>query len=357
MPVFLRLGSKLPITNCMRILSVMVLTLQMLLFVGVGLAQTSKSAPVKIIFDTDMDSDCDDVGALAMMHALADQGEVEILAAMTSSSNPWSLPCVDAVNTFFGRPDLPLGKYEGDVRPSASKYAQKISEHFPHDNGKGNHLTNAVALYRQILAQQPDHSVVILTVGDLSNLAALLKSNPGGGAPTGEQLVKSKVREWVCMGGNFIGKPAKDDLKLGNNNFTMDKPSSYFAAKHWPGLITFVGREIGSVPSGLKAGKRLSELPSDNIVRAAYEYYFGGKVQDRHVADQTAVLYAARGLRDYWEVENRGFMDIKPDNTFEWSYTADRHHYLLKRKVDGKPNDEMIEQVIEKLMMHLPGKR
>ncbi|MGV3754687.1 MAG: nucleoside hydrolase [Verrucomicrobiota bacterium] len=341
----------------MRILRLTTLILTILLYGVSAQAQSPKTAPVKLIFDTDMDSDCDDVGALAMLHALADKGEVEILGVMTSAANQWSLPCVDAVNTLFGRPDIPLGHYQGKVPATPSKYARQIAERFSHDQGKGNQVTNAVALYRRILESQPDGSVVILSVGDLSNLAALLKSDPGQDAPSGETLVKLKVREWVCMGGNFIGKPAKDDLKLGNNNFTLDKPSSHYAVTRWPGLITFVGREVGSVPSGLQAGKRLAELPKDNIVRAAYEYYFDGTVKDRHVADQTAVLYAVRGLRDYWDCEKRGYMDIQPDNTFLWRYEQDRHQYLLKRTVDGKPNDREIERVIEDLMMHAPMKK
>ncbi|HEY1171189.1 MAG TPA: nucleoside hydrolase [Verrucomicrobiae bacterium] len=328
-----------------------------LLFTPVSHAQAPKSEPVKIIFDTDMDSDCDDVGALAMLHALADKGEIELLAVMTSAANQWSMPCVDAINTFFGRPDLPLGRYNGKVPATASKYARQIAERFPHDKGTGNGLMDAVLLYHKILNQHPDQSIVILSVGDLSNLAALLKFQPEGNQAKGEQLVKSKVREWVCMGGNFIGRPAKDDLKLGNNNFTLDKPSSHYAVTHWPGLITFVGREIGSVPSGLQAGKRLAELPKDNIVRAGYEYYFDGVVKSRHVADQTAVLYAARGLSNYWDVERRGYMDIQPDNTFVWNYEKDKHHYLLKRTVDGKPNDREIEKVIEDLMMYQPKKK
>ena len=39
-------------------------------------------APVRIIIDTDMSTDCDDVGALCMAHALADLGECEILAVV-----------------------------------------------------------------------------------------------------------------------------------------------------------------------------------------------------------------------------------------------------------------------------------
>lgn len=36
--------------------------------------------PVKIIFDTDLGPDYDDVGALAFLHAMADSGKAEILA-------------------------------------------------------------------------------------------------------------------------------------------------------------------------------------------------------------------------------------------------------------------------------------
>ena len=39
--------------------------------------------PVKVILDTDMITDFDDVGALACLHALADAGECEILATVS----------------------------------------------------------------------------------------------------------------------------------------------------------------------------------------------------------------------------------------------------------------------------------
>ena len=52
------------------------------------LAGTMEAAPVKVIFDTDMANDCDDAGALAVLHALADLGEVEILATATNRKDP-----------------------------------------------------------------------------------------------------------------------------------------------------------------------------------------------------------------------------------------------------------------------------
>ena len=63
----------------------------------------TRSKPRSVIFDTDMDTDCDDVGALAMLHALADAGEVNILATVVSSKFAYSAPCVEAVNRYYGR--------------------------------------------------------------------------------------------------------------------------------------------------------------------------------------------------------------------------------------------------------------
>ena len=42
--------------------------------------------PVNLILDTDLGPDYDDVGAMALMHALADSGQVNILAVVSSLS-------------------------------------------------------------------------------------------------------------------------------------------------------------------------------------------------------------------------------------------------------------------------------
>jgi len=44
------------------------------------LLPSSSSAAVRLIIDTDMSTDCDDVGALCMAHALMSRGEVRALA-------------------------------------------------------------------------------------------------------------------------------------------------------------------------------------------------------------------------------------------------------------------------------------
>lgn len=312
--------------------------------------------PVKIIFDTDMETDCDDAGALAVLHALADNGECEILATMVSVKDPLSAAATNVINTYYGRPHLPIGTLKGPGVLEKSKYVKHLAEDFPHELASGDDAPDAAALYRDILEKQPDHSVTIVTVGYMANLKNLLQLPASGERVSGADLVKAKVAKWVCMGGNFIGNPPKDDLKLGNVNFQRDASSALFTINHWPvgGEIVFVGREIGSVPSGLTIGESLAKMPLTNPVRMAYFHYFGAQ-KSRHVADLTTVLYAVRGLRDYWEIQTKGYMDLQPDMKFEWKFDQDRQQsYLLKKKTDGKPNDRHIERVLDELLIQTP---
>lgn len=63
----------------------------------------------RIIFDTDMIEDFDDVGALACLHALADAGECEILATISSTRGNASVAAIEVINGYYGRGGLPVG--------------------------------------------------------------------------------------------------------------------------------------------------------------------------------------------------------------------------------------------------------
>ncbi|MCK5206979.1 MAG: nucleoside hydrolase, partial [Cyclobacteriaceae bacterium] len=192
---------------------------------------SKKASPVKLIFDTDMDSDVDDVGALAMLHAMMNNGEVEILAVMVSSTCPGSAACIDAINTYYGRPDLPIGVKKGNGVNRDVGFVSKVANKFPQDIGSSANAPDAKVLYRQILAGLPDKNVKILTVGYLSNLEDLLKtSGDSYSSLNGRDLVDSKVTEYVCMGGKY-----PSDLSYqGNGNFEPDGKAVKYVNQHWP---------------------------------------------------------------------------------------------------------------------------
>lgn len=310
-------------------------------------------APVKIIFDTDYDTDCDDPGALAVLHALADRDEAEILATVASGRNPQSPAAIDVVNTYYGRPDIPLGMPRKGPG-GKSRYTEGLAARFPHDT-RPEDVPDAVSVYRRILAGRPEPGVVIVTVGYTTNIAALLKSGPDIHSPlTGPELVKRSVSSWVCLGGNFFG------TETTNPNFTTDSAATIYAVDHWPVNLTFVGREIGSHPSPLRAGKVLADTPADNPVRVAYELFTGVPVRAHHCADLTAVLYAVRGLRDYWDIETRGYLHFIGDRcALEWRRDSDKNQAYLIPKGGWKTytNKTEIIKTLDTLLAQAPKLR
>jgi hypothetical protein len=287
-----------------------------------------------------------------VLHSLADLRECEILATLTSVRDPKSAATVDAINRYRGRPDLPLGIVKGEGVLEKSKFVSQIAAEFPNRVKSADDIPNAVLVYRDVLEKQRDHSVVIVTVGYLTNLSNLLRLPAGDGHLSGLELIKGKVAKWVCMGGNFIGNPPKDDLKLGNVNFQRDAASAHHVIHRWPTEIVFAGREVCSVPSGLTIGEALATTPADNPVRRAYELYFGGKARNRHVADLATVLYAVRGVSDCWDISQPGRMELRPDMTFDWLFTSDgRQRYLLKKRINGGTTDRHVEATLNALLI------
>jgi hypothetical protein len=309
-----------------------------------SLAPVCAAQPVQIILDTDMQTDCDDVGALAVLHALADRGEAQILGTIVCVLNPWATPCTDAVNTFYGRPDLPLAALKGtDGVNLPSKFAEGIAKSFPHDADAAS-VPDATLLYRQLLTKAAEQSVTILSVGYMTNLALLLNSPADDVSPlTGRELIRRKVKTWICMGGNF----PDDELKTGssdNVNFRRHPNSAIECISDWPGPIVFVGREIGH---SMRAGERLNEAPTTNPVRRAYELYFGGAPKDRHCADLAAVLYAVRGLGEYWDLHSTGSVSFTTEDArFRWLASPDKEQAYLLRKMDPDAIDELLEDLM-----------
>ncbi len=304
-------------------------------------------ALVRLIFDTDLQGDVDDVGTVAMLHALADQGEVDLLAMGVSCKNPWSPLCLDALNTYFGRPDIPLGVVRGEAFLSPSKYARQIAEEFPHRLKSADDAPDAVQVYRKVLARAKDKSVVMLSVGQLTNLARLLKSPPDSLSELpGEQLVAAKVKAWVCMGCTFpTGREA---------NIYHDVLPAKYAIEHWPTHVTFSGFEIGR---RVMTGGRLKSLPPTSPVRRAYELFNG--IKPHYSYDQTAALFAVRGLdgslSNLWNLSTTGHCTVDSNGVNTWTTTPgpnDNHAYLIK-----KAPPEEVAAVIEALMMWQPEKQ
>ncbi len=305
--------------------------------------RNSDNNPVKIIFDTDMAGDVDDVGALAALHAMADLGEVEILGVMASATYPFTLLCVDRINTYFNRDFIPVGQLKGSgFNRGSSFYAQNIAEEFSGTLQSAGDAPDAVDQYRKILSQQPDNSVIFLTVGFLTNLRNLIISEPDMNSNlTGKELIKQKVRLWVCMGGHFPkGREA---------NLRVDPEASEEAINNWPTEIIFCGWE----PGKMNTGDSILYLPETSPVRRAYESF--GRIPHKSW-DQVATLYAVRGIDNgpfahHWKLSGPGQIIVdKNDGSNTWKEDSHgTHRHLIQIGLDKE-----IAREINALMMYLP---
>jgi hypothetical protein len=303
---------------------------------------------VKLVLDTDMDSDVDDAGALAVLHALARRGEVQILAVMVSGLNRYSPGCVDAINTFHGRPDLPIGQAKGVGVDSPSRYARQISQEYPNDVDP-DAIPDALDLYRETLAGQGDGEVVITTVGDLTNLENLLKSGPDAHSPlSGLELVRRKVRRWVMMAG------ALPNVREERNCCNLGKApprTGVWTIRNWPGELTWVGYDDG-VRTG---GARIRDgSTSANPVRRAYQLFndFAGRAS----SDLVAALYAVRGDGELFSRHQHGSSRLTPlgdpdafdaGMRIEWvAETDDPRESFVRRRIDGARLAQILDGLI-----------
>jgi inosine-uridine nucleoside N-ribohydrolase len=303
--------------------------------------------PIRIIFDTDFGPDYDDVGAITLLHAFADSGYIRILATMASSKHKNVAAALNVFNTYFNRSDIPIGVVSGNGLDLGDRqhWTDSVISRYPHHIKSNGDVPEALTLYRKLLASQPDHSVTIITVGFLTNLANLLQSSPDSlSGLNGFELVKLKVAALVCMGGRF---PSGREF-----NLDQDVPSSKKVLEEWPATILFSGFEIGQkIKTGLPLmqNEKIQKSPVKDVfsicIPMAREDSAG-----RMSWDETAVYVAVKDWQPFYTLQT-GDCEIFPDGSNTWKPSAARRAHL----VEVAPPQE-INTIIDQLLMYQPLK-
>jgi inosine-uridine nucleoside N-ribohydrolase len=295
--------------------------------------------PVPLIFDTDIGNDVDDVLALGMIHALQSRGECELLAVTITKDHEHAAAFTDAVNTFYGRGDIPIGVCRSGVTPADGKFnglaVKKDGDRrrYPHDLLSGKDAPNAVDVLRKALAGQKDGSVVIAQVGFSTNLAGLLASKADSHSQlSGVELVKKKVRLLSIMAGAFTKIPGKGGQLYNHKeyNIVKDIPAAKRIATTWATPIVWSGFEIGiSLTYPHQSIERDYRYVKHHPLAEAYVLY-NPPPHDRPTWDLTSVLYGVRPEHSYFGISDPGTVTVADDGltTFKQD-AAGRHRYLI----------------------------
>ena len=286
-----------------------------------------------LIYDTDMDTDCDDAGALAVIYEYVKRGKAELLGIVADVVCPWAAPCCEAMGKYYGI-ERPVGTVSSTAYPpeetdryvryrahSAACDPRRYNEALAARVGKTDKDYPAAArMYRQLLHSAPDGSVTVVCVGLLTALAELLETTGDDISPlTGEELLAKKVQRVVCMG---------YPNKTGDNfNWEMDGEGAELFMRRCPVPVYASGYGGSVITGGTLSGK----FPEDHPIRMAYEAFNMGPYRGRSSWDLIAALHAVepdtpvltaveKGTcrftkadgRSYWENGERKDFEILP---------------------------------------------
>lgn len=307
-------------------------------------------AQTKIIFDTDIGGDADDLGALVMLHNFIESGDCELLAVMNWGTDKFAVPAIDAINRFYLHPNIPIGTRKDKITTSDLQYNKVIADKFEYKLNY-NDVPEATLLYRKILASSADSSITIVAVGPLLNIQRLIQSQPDSySSLNGLELISKKVKEFVIMGGHF--PKGKNEWNFNGNMPGVTK----YVIEHLKTPIVFSGFELGEQ---IKTGEIFNGIDKHTPLYQGFFYYSGhapwikanfkGAILPNSSFDQTAVLYAViGGVGAYWKKVEGGkcVVDEKGDNY--WAKHEKSNHAYLKLK----ESPEKMAKIIDAIMLN-----
>ncbi|MPY90322.1 MAG: nucleoside hydrolase [Luteitalea sp.] len=290
------------------------LALALIVLAGSRPARSVEPEPVRLVFDTDMGNDVDDAMALGMIHALETRGVCRLLAVTVTKDHPKAAAFVDAVNTFYGRGDIPIGVVRNGVTREQGRYLGLVDDgaRHPHDLRSGADAPDAVALLRRTLAAQPDTSVTLVQVGFFTNYVRLLTSPADAISPlSGRELIRKKVTHLSVMAGAF--QTIEQNNHFLEYNVVQDIRAAQQLVNDWPTPIVWSGFEIGVAAAYPHASiERDFNYVPHHPIKEAY-YLYEPPPHDRPTWDLTAVLAAVRPDASYFTLSATGRVDVADD--------------------------------------------
>ncbi len=313
-----------------------------------SLPAQQKAKPIPVIFDSDMGPDYDDVGAITLLHAFADSGYAKILATVASTKYEGVAAVFNVFNTYFNRRGIVIGVPKGKALElkDGQHWTDTLLLKYPHNIKKNDEVPGATDVYRKVLASQPNKSVTIITVGFLTNLAALLQSAPDKYSRLdGKELIRQKVKQLVCMAGRF---PSGSEF-----NVDRDAAASQFVFNNWETPVLFSGFEIGwNIRTGLPLIH--NEAIRNSPVKDVFSICIPLSLQDsagRMSWDESAVLVAVKGYKPWYRIE-KGRMMVAEDGSNTWITEPAQHSYLIEVQ-----SPKIVGQLINTSLMHQPVKK
>ena len=219
------------------------------------------SGPIDVILDTDLGNCTDDILAFQALFYMQQQQKCNVIGVMSSMQLDKARLLIDRFLHYYKADDTPLGLLHGEevlfeMIPYFNLVDSLKADGSPLFTSTGIHLSDrlpAWQLYRKLLANAADQSVMIICIGKYSNLGLLLDSAPDEYSPlSGYELVKKKVKRLEAMGGCFTPVPMRYPTEAGKLEFITveynvagDIPLAKKVLENWPTELCLLPLEEG----------------------------------------------------------------------------------------------------------------
>jgi len=313
---------------------------------------------VNILVDTDMHNDCDDGGALHMLHNLHRRGECGIACVVANPRSFWPAGAVEAQLVHLGYDtinEVPVGSYKGnnvgreqpdnehyvDIRNDTSEYGHTRTDRI-------QDFPDAVDIIRQTLVNLPsDATNVYASIGFLSNIKEFLESGPDSISPlTGIELAQQKLSRWEIMGGDYPTGDEHNFSSHGADFYTQDAINLV----NQTGLpVYFTGFSLGR---DVRSGTKILDLHNQGLIPAtdplyrAYLEVVGGNF--RHYSyDHNTVIGAVRGLSTYFDLV-QGEITVSSNGSNTWTNDSNGPHFYAT--IGSQWSESDLEDLYDDLM-------
>lgn len=318
--------------------------------------------PKKIIFDTDLGGDCDDVIALDLILSAAKAGECELIGITYSYFCFAACGCIYEILRQYGYENVPLGRMpipEGR-KEFHGAYAYPVVEKFGKaDTPKYADVPDAVKLLRKLLSE--NENVTLVVVGSMTNIASLIESAPDDISPLdGKELMKRSVKEIAVMGCSFRHQDARNpqpDAIMEDGtlkpvcewNIYCDIPAARKMFDTCPVPITCSPFELGF---NLYSGQPIYDAGKGETPDSYSMQVYGCFKHGHHSWDPATAYYALYGALPYFYKTVRGKITIDENGISYFDASHGGDHCLIEcampREQIGKAIDEKLSRLAKR---------
>lgn len=272
----------------------------------------------KVILDTDLGCDSDDIGAVVVLNQLYKKELVLPLLITSVNSNIEPAIVIDEINRYYNSKipigmnlTVPYGIKDGYAKDIVSKFNISTTKEF---------MDSSLAIHNTLLESD---EITLIAVGPLTNIANYINKY-------GESLLNEKVKEMYVMAGNFVSSNAEW-------NITEDINAMKIVLKKYHNKMVFIPFEVGY---DVYTARNL--INSDTLMGYGYFIHNGGP---RPSWDPITVYYAITQSNDF-TLSSKGTVNCDEKGVTTFIKGEGNHYYMLNNF-----NKSKVEDLLEKIMI------